>query len=473
MDIVFILIPIVVIIAYLMISASIENKINKRVNLKVGSQVAYHKRTLDNELEQEKKILKQENKKLENKKLLQDKLFEEKAEFFPWVAEMYSEYARMSADYVAHYLETKKSPALHAREYIREYIREYANKIQELEKKNFSLLGQVKYYEEKNKLLEDKILIQDDLFNKKNLGFPYISEMYGVYKVAEYESTAEYLETKKNPAKTAAESLRELSRKAKESEQKYFTTLALLRYYESLFPVLEDFQDTSNETILSHTNPQTENEDVDPAKKYLTNEEWYSLTKAERFQKSLDKYCNRHKSNWEIGREYERYIGHEHEKENWSVKYYGAIKGFEDLGRDLIATKGKNTKIIQCKYWAKDKTIHEKHIFQLYGTSILYMLDNRLLLQPRAIFVTSCSLSDTARRIAKYLDVEVIENKTMPDYPRIKCNIGKDNEKIYHLPFDQQYDKVKIEYNKGEFYCMTIEEAEKAGFRRAFRWSGN
>lgn len=44
--------------------------------------------------------------------------------------------------------------------------------------------------------------------------------------------------------------------------------------------------------------------------------------------------------------------------------------------------------------------------------------------------------------------------------------------KIYHLPFDQQYDKVKIEKNKGEFYCSTVQEAEKAGFRRAYRWKG-
>jgi len=44
-------------------------------------------------------------------------------------------------------------------------------------------------------------------------------------------------------------------------------------------------------------------------------------------------------------------------------------------------------------------------------------------------------------------------------------------EKIYHLPFDQQYDNTKI-FEKGEFYCRTTEEAERKGFRRAFRWHG-
>lgn len=46
-------------------------------------------------------------------------------------------------------------------------------------------------------------------------------------------------------------------------------------------------------------------------------------------------------------------------------------------------------------------------------------------------------------------------------------NIGT---KIYHLPFDQQYDKTKLEKKYGELYCKTVKEAEDAGFRRAFRY---
>ena len=64
----------------------------------------------------------------------------------------------------------------------------------------------------------------------------------------------------------------------------------------------------------------------------------------------------------------------------------------------------------------------------------------------------------------------------MGEFPRIKCNIGKDvngiSTKIYHLPFDQQYDKTQI-VHKGECYATTVEEAEKLGFRRAGRWVGN
>ena len=52
-----------------------------------------------------------------------------------------------------------------------------------------------------------------------------------------------------------------------------------------------------------------------------------------------------------------------------------------------------------------------------------------------------------------------------------QCNIGKQGEKIYHLPFDQQYDKILID-KQGEFFAHTVKEAEEKGFRRAFRWSG-
>ena len=55
----------------------------------------------------------------------------------------------------------------------------------------------------------------------------------------------------------------------------------------------------------------------------------------------------------------------------------------------------------------------------------------------------------------------------------IKCNINKvTREKIYHLPIDQQYDKILIGDEEGEFYFLTTKEAEKEGFRRAWKYRG-
>ena len=45
-------------------------------------------------------------------------------------------------------------------------------------------------------------------------------------------------------------------------------------------------------------------------------------------------------------------------------------------------------------------------------------------------------------------------------------------EKIYHLPFDINYDKTVIDPAHGEFYAATVPQAESAGFRRTHKWTG-
>lgn len=70
--------------------------------------------------------------------------------------------------------------------------------------------------------------------------------------------------------------------------------------------------------------------------------------------------------------------------------------------------------------------------------------------------------------VAAELDVP-IRTERLTRYPMIKCNVNSGTqERIFHLPFDQQYDKVIIGNQPGEFYAETVEEAEREGFRRAF-----
>lgn len=128
--------------------------------------------------------------------------------------------------------------------------------------------------------------------------------------------------------------------------------------------------------------------------------------------------------------------------------------------------------IIQCKNWSREKKIHEKHIFQLYGTVVLAKLQyERSGYNVQGVFITTTELSQKAKEIAEYLNVSVMEKYTPGEYPRIKCNINQTTgEYIYHLPWDQQYDSVIIDKNKGECYAFTIEEAESKGFRHAKKY---
>ncbi len=200
---------------------------------------------------------------------------------------------------------------------------------------------------------------------------------------------------------------------------------------------------------------------------------------------ALDRWRQSKKSRWQIGREYERFIGYNYETLGYDVSFTGAIEGFQDMGRDVIARRGDELRVIQCKYWSQEKTIHEKHIFQLFGLALEYAYrlgkfdDVRqlsLLGGPiktsgvQAVIYTSTIISEVAKEVAKTLHVECNEKIRISDYPLVKCNIStRDGERIYHLPFDQQYDRTKIKF-KGEKYVYTVAEAENAGFRRAWKW---
>ena len=367
---------------------------------------------------------------------------------------------------------------------------EYKNyKIRQIESEYNSKKNELQILEQKlnikniiiNKKIDKIILIHKMFLEEKTNGFPWVANAYADFRQAEIESIEYILKTKKNPSIKAADTLKEYKQKFKEADKRSFIYKGIVDYYETLFPWLVDFRDAPDDVIKQTRDLPADDKVEDPAQRFLSQAEWNSLSKTEKFQIALDRYKARRKSKWEIGREFERFVGYEYEQAGWDVTFFGAVKGLEDMGRDLILKKGGTVKIVQCKYWAKDKVIHEKHIFQLFGTCVLYSIDNNLIndyaLLGRSrvvpgVFVTSCSLSETAKTAAAFLGIQVIEHKRMEDFPCIKCNIGRTGDKIFHLPFDLNYDKIKIESDKGEFYCASIREAEAAGFRRAYRWHG-
>jgi hypothetical protein len=200
---------------------------------------------------------------------------------------------------------------------------------------------------------------------------------------------------------------------------------------------------------------------------YLSKKEFLALTNAEKYQLTLDRYKNCLKSSTEIGQMYERYIGKIYEEKGYEVTFEGIHKGFNDRGRDLIVKKDEEILIIQAKYWAEYKQITAEYIRKLYKTTELYKenINNEKKIIP--VFYTTANYSSAAILSAEELNIELVYLKYDRNYPSIKCNINSSGEKIYHLPFDRYYDKVKIEIHKNEFYASTINEAESAGFRRA------
>lgn len=341
------------------------------------------------------------------------------------------------------------------------------------------------------KIQQDQEEIQK-IANQKSMGFPWLAEAYAEYYSLIDLKRENYLENKKHPAYTAAETVRDIKNEKKLLLRKNKIINYKINYFENLFPWLTELiaENEDDEIPVRIESDSVANEDTyDSVKNYLTSGEYTSLSSVERNQKALDRYLrNRNKSKWAIGRDYEMYVGYLYEQKGYSVEYTGIIDGFDDLGRDVIAKKDSDVCIIQCKRWAQWKEMREKHIFQLFGTTMEYWIKNfkndkkpksfvefaKFLNEKklRPIFFTSTNLSDKAKEMAEALSVEIIENEPLGEFPRIKCNINSDEfgqTKIYHLPMDQQYDRTIIGNRAGEFYAFTVKEAEDAGFRRAFR----
>ena len=306
-------------------------------------------------------------------------------------------------------------------------------------------------FKEKQKVIDEKIAI----IKEQEQTFPYLAEILSKYRTAKLDIRVKDKVTKK-----------ELTQKIRTVEKEKALLENQLAIYEYTFPILEELK-----TLDVHELEQAIRSADDTGFNYqwLSQEEYATLTSAEKQQKWLERYFHaRSRTAWEAGIKYERYIGYLCEKEGYSVNYTGALLKLEDMGRDLIVSKKNTVYIIQCKRFSESKEIHENHVFQLYGSVYHYKAEN-----PTAtvfgVFVTTAKLSAIASACAKDLNLTVFENVEFKEYPCIKCNVGSSGEKIYHLPFDQQYDHTHIGKKPGEIYVSTIEEAQTLGFRHAMK----
>lgn len=387
---------------------------------------------------------------------------------------------------------------------IDEYLRKQKSELRAQQQEFANHQGKVRkeISEMQQKLEQDRTFLEtlrqqdrlatENIFREKSNGFPWLAKAFADYLALRDQQIASYLEKKKHPAFQAAEAVRTLTAEKSEIRARYKVASYLLEYYETLFPWLIEFRGEDLDDLIRQKSENREmgvesETDIDPARVWLTEAEYNTLSSVEKYQLALTRYWSKKKTPWELGRDYERYVGYLYETAGYQVYYQGIIKGFEDFGRDLISKKDDIVEIVQCKYWSQKKTIHEKHINQLFGTTVEYWIKTRhgrghqLEFFPASIqserivpcFVTSTQLSDSAREFSNALGVKVRENLPLERYPSIKCNVSRaTNEKIYHLPFDQQYDKTLVEQERNECYVETVLEAERLGFRRAQHWRG-
>lgn len=314
----------------------------------------------------------------------------------------------------------------------------------------------------------------NQIINETKQNSPWLSAQIADYQYLQDKKAAADLKNKKHPAVSAAQKVNEIAKEKRELIRNVKMLEYQLRFLEDTFPWLVDYEAlTSKEAIKYAFEVEPE---YDEERNWLSPEEYSRLSSTEKNQLVLDRWRNRkNKSAWEVGVDYERYVGYIYESSGFTVDYEGALKGVEDRGVDIIAKQGSEVLVIQCKRYsaAKSKHVHENTVAQIYGVAKVISMENPEVNVTPVIY-TSSSLADEAKRFAKYLGILVFENIPLPhDYPIIKCNTGKSGERIYHMPFDQQYDRIKIAGKPGAQYVSTVVEAEKLGYRRAYKWRGN
>lgn len=307
--------------------------------------------------------------------------------------------------------------------------------------------------------------------------FTTTAMMFADWESVVFAEAEHFLRNKQHPAQKAADAVSQLRKDARkaimESKEMEYKYLFLL----DAFPELKNYVDDEESLIhLSDYNNYCDFVDGrDRVLDWISQEEYNRLSIDERNQLALDKYKRRHKSNWEVGMEYELYIGYLLRKDGFFIKQFGIENGLNDLGRDILAEKAhldgsRAIYIVQCKNWSQNKQLHENVVCQLFGTTLEYQIRHQHFMNTKItpLLVTTTELSDTAKEFAKRLGV-IVKIVPMGEYPMIKCNI---DSMIYHLPFDQQYYTTQIKESKGERYVWTVKEATSLGYRRAMRWKG-
>lgn len=312
---------------------------------------------------------------------------------------------------------------------------------------------------------------KEEVFSRSFLeGRNWLIDLISEAKTARDLQYVSYLNNKKRPAPSTAKEIKDLIKnKNKKLIKKNKSLEYQVKTYHEYFPLLEEYEDAILDEVI---NFKEDLSDQDNTLKYLTTDEYKKLPEDKKNQLALDRYTNNQKNNVQIGLFYERYIGYLFEQAGWNVNYQGALAGRLDRGIDLVCTKGDIVKLVQCKCWSKNKKIYEKYIFQLFGVLQYSIYSNNFGVNKtvNAELIITNNLGDFAEHMAELLNIEVKQLPLKKDYPKIKCTTSVNGEKLYHLPMDQQYDKILMNSTTDRFYAHTVKEATSKGHRRAFRY---
>ena len=169
-------------------------------------------------------------------------------------------------------------------------------------------------------------------------GFPWLARALANYEILD-DFRSKY-KTHRDRNLTRPKRVAEIVARSREYRTEYHIARSRLDYYETLCPWITEYIDIDLDTLIELTKASKDAEsDDDPVRRYLAVGEYERLSPGGRNQLALERYLSKKKSPWELGRDYERFIGYCYEQDRWSVEYFGILEGLSDLGRDLVIKK--------------------------------------------------------------------------------------------------------------------------------------
>ncbi|WP_298497390.1 restriction endonuclease [Helicobacter sp. UBA3407] len=118
--------------------------------------------------------------------------------------------------------------------------------------------------------------------------------------------------------------------------------------------------------------------------------------------------------NKQKGDKYELQIGKYYQKKGYKVYFKGINEGLYDEGIDLIAYRGKEALLIQCKNWEHSQ-VKQGHLRKFLGDCTAYLKQNQKIFAKknmRRVFVTSCKNMNYG--VKKFIVENNIEYKVIP-----------------------------------------------------------
>lgn len=118
--------------------------------------------------------------------------------------------------------------------------------------------------------------------------------------------------------------------------------------------------------------------------------------------------------NKQKGEKYEIQIGKWYQKQGYKVYFKGINEGRRDAGIDLIAYKGQEAILIQCKNW-ENTQIKQEHLRIFMGDCTAYLEQNEFRFRKKNVrraFVTSCKFQDYA--LMKFVASNKIDYVVIP-----------------------------------------------------------